>query len=221
MNSINDKFKFLRDMSSLDRYSQTHLTHRESVLEHTGFIVLICYLLGTELNKYLQLNHDPRLATPAPINMGVLLSKGAVHDADEIITGDIPRPTKYYNKGVKAALDQIAIQNMKLISDRLLGDDLMFIDWNNSKSGREGFIVSVADSIAVCYKTWQEVLVCGNRSIVEHATSLEPFLIEKKTQAEKLFGENNPLLVAIDESIIICNEVQKHRVPDYTKITEE
>ena len=76
-------------------------------MEHTGFVCLFTYTMCEEINSVSPDAHK--------LNTGKALKKAIVHDIDEVITGDIPRPTKYYNddsialfeKMAEAGIDQI------------------------------------------------------------------------------------------------------------------
>ena len=155
-------------MSSLKRYSQTHLMKEESVLEHTGFVCLMCYFIGLHLKR-----------EGININMGPLLSKAVVHDMDEIITGDIPRPTKY-SQGVLGAIREIEAENMEKIATELKLPELYY-DWENAKDTgeMEGYIVSLCDSYAVLYKGYQEVVMFGNKLMLNNLTTIKKNIYRK------------------------------------------
>jgi len=174
MKTLSQYFDVSMRMSSLKRYSQTHLMKDESVLEHTGFVCLLSYFIGKSLVR-----------EGIEIDMGVLLSKATVHDLDEVITGDIPRPTKY-SHGVLEALRKVETENMKLMSKGLDTPEL-FDDWNKAKAGLEGSIISVVDSYAVLYKGYQEFIMFGNRSILWNMEKIREILSNK-------MGELNNLL---------------------------
>ena len=83
-------FSISQSMSAIKRYSQLHLLKSESVMEHTGFVCLFAYILCEKINSVS--DEEDKL------NIGIALEKAVIHDIDEVVTGDIPRPTKYYSK---------------------------------------------------------------------------------------------------------------------------
>jgi 5'-deoxynucleotidase YfbR-like HD superfamily hydrolase len=160
-----DLFSVASSLSSMQRYSQTFLNKKESVLEHTGFVVLFCCLVAQEL-----------IARGRQVDVGLLLSKAALHDIDETITGDIPRPTKYFDEATRANFERIENQGMlKLIADTGLQESAFGV-WKSSKSGYEGSIVAIADVAAVVYKGWEEVDLLGNKSFLHNTTNLAAHL---------------------------------------------
>lgn len=184
-------------MASLERYSQTHLAKTESVLEHTGFVCLLSYYLGTEL---IQEGH--------PVDMGLLLRKAVTHDIDEIITGDIPRPTKYYNEGVREALQEVERENMKHISD-CLDNQYIYHDWDGAKIGPEGCIVAICDSMAVVYKAFYECIMLGNKSIADHVAGAPTHLDQLHVRSKSYFPESEVLQSKIQEAKIVCAEITR------------
>ena len=102
-------FEMAHSMSSVHRYSSLRLVQQESVMEHTGFVCLLAYILCEHINKF----SDEKIDTSSA------LQKAVVHDIDEIITGDIPRPTKYYNKETRKAFETIEKAGVKKVGNNL------------------------------------------------------------------------------------------------------
>lgn len=162
-------FSTAQSMASLARYSQTRLVAPESVLQHSGFVVLTCYFMGLELNSVAQNPRDE-------ISIETLLSRAIVHDLDEIAVGDIARPTKYHNEETLAMFDKLKLIGIKKVVQELnLPIDVrtyVLADHDNAKVGRVGFIVDVADKTAVVYKLWDECLLRNNYTMVRQAMHL-------------------------------------------------
>lgn len=151
-------FSISQSMSSINRYSQINLLHSESVLEHTGFVCLFTYLVCSEIN----------FSCKKKIDTGLALMKATFHDVDEVVTGDIPRPTKYFSAESRAIFDKIASQGIKQIISELEIKHSSEIEnlWKKSKEDDEGRIVALADLAAVVYKIWEEVILLGNKKLV-------------------------------------------------------
>lgn len=154
-------FKAASSLSSIQRYSQTFLIKKENVLEHSGFVVLFCYLIGKQLQS-----------EGVEINMGRLLSKAIIHDIDEIITGDVPRPTKYFNARSIIIFKEMEQTGTRLFLKDLIDDDSIlesiYSDWEESKIGVAGGIVKLADLSAVVYKAWEEQSLLSNKNLAKH-----------------------------------------------------
>ena len=142
---------YLDKMSTIKRWSQSHCTKSESVLEHTGFVAMysihMCYKYG--------------------IDPGPVLEKAILHDMEEVITGDIPTTTKYASDSISMSIKEIESDAALLISESLFFDNAFDI-WNASKDvdTESGAIVSIADAAAVVHKILQEVSI-GNRRFLE------------------------------------------------------
>ncbi len=147
-------FILANNMACISRFSQSHLAKDESVLEHTAWVSLIAYRMAIELN-----------AAGENLLIGMLLEKALVHDVDEVITGDIPRPTKYAYPELTEAMHRLEETNMGKISEDVFETDRPYIAWSESKLGKEGFLVKISDSMAVINKAWLECHKFGNNSI--------------------------------------------------------
>ena len=194
VNKIND---IARNMSTIDRYSQTRLINPESVLEHTGFVCFCSLIIAEELNK-----HDEQ------IDIGVLLAKATLHDVEETITGDISCPTKYANKSILREVKMVEEQAAEQIFTNLDPYGNLFHLWACAKEHKEGFIVALADKLAVVYKVQQEVEYFGNKTLKEHIEGLPIALLELSDKSKEIFGDNEVIDGIILEAIIICEEVK-------------
>jgi 5'-deoxynucleotidase YfbR-like HD superfamily hydrolase len=177
-------FSVSQGMSAIQRYSQLHLLKSESVMEHTGFVCLFTYNICEEINAASPDAHK--------LNTGKALQKAIVHDIDEVITGDIPRPTKYYSEESKALFDKISEAGIDQIIRELEIEKLnMKNDWKSSKSGREGAIVAFADLSSVVYKLWEEILMLGNRKLFRQSIEVGKYLMhfERKVRNDSLFTQ--------------------------------
>lgn len=189
-------FKFASEMSAVSRYSQSHLMREESVLEHTGFVVLCCFYITTKL-----LDEGER------INCELIMCRAAVHDMDEVITGDVARPTKYDNPELTAQFKKLEAQAARRISDDVFESEAPFFLWETAKEPtKEGFILRVADAFAVAYKCYEERITFGNQSLRLHAQDLHKNLEIRKRDAVHLFDHHVVVERLIDEVIEICLE---------------
>jgi len=189
-------FSLTRDLACVTRYSQSYIAKEESVLEHTGFVCLVSMAVATRL-----------MNAGEEIDIGKLLGRATAHDLDEVITGDIPRPTKYANDEVREALHKMETINMKEISTSVFQTSNVYLAWRNAKDdSKEGVILRVVDAMAVVYKAWHEKRI-GNSSIAGHVLDVRKGLIE--TMDTKLYVFENERIMAslILEAIEICDEV--------------
>lgn len=177
--NIKKNFKFISDLASVNRYSQSRLNNNESVLEHSGGVSLLCYFIGVELRKF---NLD--------VDFEKLLSKAILHDCDEVVTGDIAMPVKYHSMILREEIGKMEQKNVLEISLELTGSEEMFDSWKRAKDGKEGAIVSLCDSLSVLYKLYDEVVMRGNKTL-GHINKIENTILKKSVKISYLYGFEN------------------------------
>ena len=207
-------FSISQSMASIRRYSQLHLVKPESVMEHTGFVCLFTYLLSEEINS----------VSGEKVDIGLALQRAVVHDIDEVVTGDIPRPTKYFSESSKDIFDEIAEIGIDQIIDELdiwdLPDEAITKfreNWTEAKSGREGIVLALADLASVVFKIWDEVILLGNKKLILQGdqvfTYLEQF-IGNAMSSKELSGDQKKVIKGIcDQLKEVCNEVKQMKDP--------
>lgn len=128
-------------MASITRWSHATCRRPESVLEHTAFVAIYSYQLAIKIGA----------------DIGVVLEKAIVHDMEEIVTGDIPTPTKYSSHDMQSLIGQLEREAAAYISEDVF-EGKMFEAWDDSKSldTIEGQIIYLADIASVVYKIWAE-----------------------------------------------------------------
>ena len=157
-------------LASIDRYSQTRLMNPESVLEHTGFVCFCSLMIGKELERAGEV-----------IDFGELMIKATVHDLEEVVTGDIACPTKYWDDRITREIKRVEREAGRKVLYDIDPSGELFTFWDTSKHDKEGFIVSLADKLAVVYKVNQEAMEFSNQTIKGHVQGLIPAL-------DKLYG---------------------------------
>ena len=141
-------------LASIDRYSQTRLMNPESVLEHTGFVCFCSLMIGKELERAGEV-----------IDFGELMIKATVHDLEEVVTGDIACPTKYWDDRITREIKRVEREAGRKVLYDIDPSGELFTFWDTSKHDKEGFIVALADKLAVVYKVNQETMEFGNQTI--------------------------------------------------------
>ena len=163
-------FELMDKSRSIRRYSRDFVFRQESVLEHTGWVALWSYLLAKNLER--EVGRDC-------VDYGKLLSRAVVHDIDEVVTGDVPRTTKYSGPRVYNAMKELA---ERAVTDVAIEQkiDTLSETWMGSKDHDtlEGLIVSIADSAAVIYMCWVEIELLGNKSFQRVAKEAEQSIKE-------------------------------------------
>ncbi len=154
-----------RRLCRVNRYSSSPLLRNENVAEHTFYVSWMC------LNLYHEL-----FSLGVELNLGDLLAKALVHDYDEALTGDIPRPFKYFSEEVHHNINKAAKSILKTSSEREGLDPGIIRYVLASKDGAEGLLVAFSDLLcAVSYMS--EEVQMGNqllrKKVVEASTYLK------------------------------------------------
>lgn len=183
--SLLTKLDLMSDMSKISRYSQSHLAQNESVLEHTGFVAMLAFFIGNEINIAEYEEDGEGLPMQDSVNLGGLLSRALMHDVDEVITGDLPRPTKYNNEALRREIEKVERANMISIT-RNLGSSDLFYAWRDAKDDTiAGAIIRLCDTIAVLHKIRQEFFVFGNSDILGHVKGIGQGLASQRSIATR------------------------------------
>lgn len=151
----------LQKLSTVQRYSQAKLARSENVLEHSGMVALITLHLSKGL-----------LDEGHLIDVGLALTKAMLHDIEESDIGDISQPAKYHSKEITNAVKLLETQvAMKIFMDSNAPG--LFNIWIMAKDGDEGLLVAFADNLSVLIKTYEEVYLRGNRTLLSLVKDLE------------------------------------------------
>lgn len=154
-------FNPLSRMSEVCRYSSVYQEVNETLAEHVAEVSTMSYLIAKKL-----------ISMGEIVNIGDLLEKCLLHDMDEVLTGDVPRNTKYATTAVHTELNKVADEAVKLI-EAMLGDVSVFSVWSNAKSGKEGVILKIVDMLCVVKKCVTEIELRGNLSFLKVVSEVE------------------------------------------------
>lgn len=199
----NIMFSPLMRTNEVKRYSGTKLFEEESLSQHITDISMMSYMIAKKLNTYGE-----------NIDIGLLLEKCLIHDIDEIVTGDLPRNTKYANPNIKKEMDALADLAIVKLTDSLHGMEDMYEVWSTAKQGKEGFIVKLADMLCVVRKALIEVELYNNliclkviQELGGHLTSLHMVSNFSNEESSKFVA------MLINEARKIIDELNKQYAP--------
>lgn len=183
------------------RYSGVYQAEPEALSEHVVSVMLISYLIANDL-----------IDLGESIDLGKLLEKGLLHDIDEVLTGDIPRPTKYATKESKQILDNIARASLCRIP-KLPWRSVSV--WDDAKDDTlEGFLVRLADMLDVYKKVRLEITKLNNYEFcvlaIETKTYFEEF--DWISLATKIFHK--------ETSVNYIKDIVSEVLLDLTKILQ-
>lgn len=206
-NVLISSFQITSQADSISRFSRDSLVVPETVLQHTGWVSIWLVFAGKQFEA----------ETGVAINWGKLLFSAAIHDIDEVGTGDVPRPTKYSNPIIKMALDEYAQTFIAWIESSLgmqTGD--IDIPWSIAKNKKtiEGQLLNIADMSSVVFKVWDEISRRGNFAFARVAYEMKQVMIidceeriKQPYAVDRWFLETkNSLMSVIDDAIKLCED---------------
>lgn len=160
----------LANLRHVRRYTGCFLHHEENVAEHSWFVSVFALAIAVDCIK-----------RGYEVQLEAVLPRAILHDVEEGVTGDFPRPFKYSNAALKQHLDEAAergairMLNSVAPHNGEVLDELMHY-WSSAKEkNNNGWIVSFADLLAFLELVLREVRA-GNRAILEYTTEVKAYL---------------------------------------------
>lgn len=148
-------FAFLSRMKYITRWGLMRNTQTENIQEHSLQVAIIAHALALIKNSYFGGN----------VNADRVAVLGMYHDCNEIITGDMPTPIKYFNPEISQAYKNVeAVSKNKLLSmlPKKLVENYTSILFHEDKDPEMWKIVKAADRIAAYIKCIEEVKAGNN-----------------------------------------------------------
>ncbi|OCL24574.1 5'-deoxynucleotidase [Gilliamella sp. wkB171] len=166
-------FAHLSRLKLINRWPLMRNVRTENVSEHSLQVAFVAHALAIIKNKRFNGNVNPeRIALLA-----------MYHDASEVITGDLPTPTKYYNPQITVEYKKIEkIAQHKLINmlPKELQDDFRCLIDDDFYTEEEKSIVKQADALCAYLKTIEE-LSAGNNEFKLAKQRLKKTLSERSS----------------------------------------
>lgn len=174
-------FAHLSRLKLINRWPLMRNVRTENVSEHSLQVAFVAHALAIIKNKYFDGQVNPeRIALLA-----------MYHDASEVITGDLPTPTKYYNPQITTEYKKIEkIAQNKLINmlPQELQDDFRPLIDDDFYDETEKNIVKQADALCAYLKTIEE-LSAGNNEFRLAEQRLKKTLSERGSPEMDYFLE--------------------------------
>ncbi|MFQ1005763.1 5'-deoxynucleotidase [Gilliamella sp. CG13] len=174
-------FAHLSRLKLINRWPLMRNVRIENVSEHSLQVAFVAHALAIIKNKHFDGKVNPeRIALLA-----------MYHDASEVITGDLPTPTKYYNPQITTEYKKIEkIAQNKLINmlPQELQDDFRTLIDDDFYDETEKNIVKQADALCAYLKTIEE-LSAGNNEFRLAEQRLKKTLSERGSPEMNYFLE--------------------------------
>jgi len=174
-------FAFLSRMKYINRWGLMRNTFTENVQEHSLQVAMIAHGLAVIRNTYFNGEINPeRVAILAMF-----------HDCNEIITGDMPTPIKYYNPQISKIYKDIEdISKEKIISmlPEEMADEYYSLFFKNPEDVECWKLVKAADRISAYIKCIEEVKA-GNTEFKKASEAIFATIAEIELEEVKYFME--------------------------------
>lgn len=169
-------FAYLSRMKFIQRWGLMRNTRLENTQEHSLQVAMIAHALAVIGNRKFGRDVDP--------NRTALLA--VFHDAEEVITGDVPTPIKYFNPTIKEALfdiEKVARTRLLAMLPEELRDEYHDLFFHEEEDADAWRLVKQADKICAYLKCIEESKA-GN----------EEFQKAEQTILKELEGDDDPAL---------------------------
>ena len=141
-------YAYMSRLKNIKRWNLMRNTREENVQEHSHSVVVIAHALCLIHNRILGGNVDEKQ----------VLAFAAYHDANEVITGDLPTPIKYFNAEIKNSyrrIEEFANQSLAGMLPDELSDEIAPYIYGNVPQD-VGRIVKAADKLCAYIKCIEE-----------------------------------------------------------------
>lgn len=172
-------FAMMARMKYIERWALMRNSVKENISEHSLEVAMLAHGLGVIARERCGKDVDP----------DKLALIGLYHDANEIITGDMPTPVKYHDPDIRDAYKKVEdMANRKLLDKlpdymRTYYEDIFF-----KKSGDEELwkIVKAADKLSALIKCIEEKKA-GNQEFSTAYQTIEKALREMEMEEVNIF----------------------------------
>lgn len=156
-NKIPSVINFINEYESIFRFSRSRLVWPETLMQHAGEVAIIGGYLMDSIGRF------------TPEEYAEFMRRALFHDMEEIVTGDIARPTKYANEDLKNKLKELEYISANQVVEHYELPKEWLDSWMHAKEGKIGWVVKVADCIAVLMTCYREVGLTSNKAFIKVA----------------------------------------------------
>lgn len=157
-------FAYLSRMRFIRRWGLMHSTHAENIQEHSLRVAMIAHALAVIRNRLFG----------GAVNPERVAVRAMYHDASEVLTGDLPRPVKYFNPAIETSYRRIeAVAREKLLGmvpGPLQADYGPLLGSEGPADGDEA-LIKAANKLCAYLKCLEEI-TAGNREFAEAEKTL-------------------------------------------------
>ena len=152
-------FAWMARMKFIRRWGLMHSTNAENIQEHSLRVAMIAHALAVIRNRLYRGDLNPERAAALAL----------YHDASEVLTGDLPRPVKYFNPAIETAyhtIERVAREKLLAMLPAALQPDYQTLLMPGAQDGAYLELIKAADKLCAYIKCLEETST-GNREFVE------------------------------------------------------
>lgn len=154
----------LNNLVHTGRYSGFQLLRQETVSDHIWGMISIALDIVPALNEQIKLRnktHEGESHIVKSIDIKDVIYRITIHDIDEALCCDIPRPFKYANPEIRESIEKTTNQ---LMEKEFEPQFIFEVHDSKNKSCIEGLLVAILDSLQAGIFMRNEVML-GNQFI--------------------------------------------------------
>ncbi|MHB1484770.1 MAG: 5'-deoxynucleotidase [Saccharofermentanales bacterium] len=189
----NGFFAMVSRMRYINRWALMRNTRTENIEEHSLQVAIIAHAIATirkelfslDMNGKSRISVDPNLVTTLAI----------YHDTNEILTGDMPTPVKYFNPAITEAFRDIEVEATKKLMMMLPNElaspysSILSPDKTEPAIAQAMKIVKSADRISALIKCIEEEKA-GNKEFVSAEKTIRKSIEQNDLPEVAYFMEN-------------------------------
>jgi 5'-deoxynucleotidase len=179
MKSNGDFYALLFQMKNITRWGLMYNTRPENLSEHSTECAIIAHALALIGNRHFEKKLDA----------AKILSAALFHDMNEVLTGDLPTPIKYYNDSIKDSYKEIEKISQKKMLSLLDEETAKEYEKLLSLSPEEKRMIKGADKLCAYIKCLKET-ERGNREFSSALNYNKAGLKDLKMPEVDFFLEN-------------------------------
>ena len=179
MKNNGDFYALLFQMKNINRWGLMYNTRNENLSEHSMECAVLTHALAVIGNSHFG----------EKWNAEKLLSAALFHDINEVLTGDLPTPVKYYNESIKKSYKEIERISLDKLFSLLDDESKKIYSALFDLTPEEKRIVKGADKLCAYIKCLQE-LERGNQEFASACRYNEKDLREMNLPEVNFFLEH-------------------------------
>ncbi len=189
-------FAMMARMKYIERWALMRNSRQENISEHSLEVAMLAHGLAIISNE----------KCGGQLDVERIALMGLYHDANEIITGDMPTPVKYFDKDIKAAYKNVEDVANRTLIDKLPEYMKKYYDsvfFQRKSQEEEWKIVKAADKLSALIKCMEE-LRSGNQEFKTALETTRQALVDMKMKEVRIFMEE--FLPAYDLTLVELQE---------------